>query len=42
MVCPIHVARYDWTHVDTLWERLVGAGLIPVVELSFMPAVLAK
>jgi xylan 1,4-beta-xylosidase len=34
--------QYDWTHVDTLWERLVGAGLVPVVELSFMPAVLAN
>ena len=34
--------QYDWTYVDKLWGRLVGAGLTPVVELSFMPAVLAK
>ena len=28
---------YNFTLVDVLWDRLVDAGLKPVVELSFMP-----
>jgi xylan 1,4-beta-xylosidase len=33
--------RYDFTGVDRLYDRVVGLGLRPVVELSFMPRALA-
>jgi xylan 1,4-beta-xylosidase len=32
---------YDWTRVDSLYDRLLSDGLKPFVELSFMPGALA-
>jgi xylan 1,4-beta-xylosidase len=34
--------RFDFTRVDAIYDRLLQAGLRPVVELSFMPAALAR
>ena len=34
--------RFDFARVDALFDRLLGLGLRPVVELSFMPAALAR
>lgn len=34
--------RFDFARVDALYDRLLGLGLRPVVELSFMPAALAR
>lgn len=34
--------RYDFTRVDAIYDRLLELGLRPVVELSFMPAALAR
>jgi xylan 1,4-beta-xylosidase len=39
---PGGVVRYDFARVDAIYDRLLGLGLRPVVELSFMPAVLAR
>lgn len=40
-----HVVRddrgYDFSRIDTLYDRLLAIGVRPVVELSFMPAALA-
>ena len=33
---------YDWTKADTAWDYQVKQGVTPIVELSFMPAVLAN
>ena len=33
--------QYNWTLIDRSWDYQVGLGLLPVVELSFMPALLA-
>jgi xylan 1,4-beta-xylosidase len=33
--------RFDFTRVDAIYDQLLGLGLRPVVELSFMPAALA-
>jgi xylan 1,4-beta-xylosidase len=35
-------ARYDFTAVDRVYDRLLELGLRPVVELSFMPRDLAR
>lgn len=34
--------RFDFRGVDAIYDRLLGLGLRPVVELSFMPAALAR
>ena len=36
------VLRYDFARVDAIYDRLLELGLRPVVELSFMPAALAR
>jgi xylan 1,4-beta-xylosidase len=33
---------YDFTAIDAIYDQLLGLGLRPVVELSFMPAALAS
>ena len=33
--------QYNWTLIDASWDFQVSLGLTPVVELSFMPALLA-
>ena len=33
--------RFDFSRVDAIYDQLLGLGLRPVVELSFMPAALA-
>ncbi len=33
---------FDFTRVDALYDQLLGLGLRPVVELSFMPAAIAR
>eukprot|EP01052_Picozoa_sp_SAG31_P061583 SAG31_NODE_20656_length_568_cov_1.287846_1_plen_52_part_01 len=33
--------QYNWTLIDRSWDYQMGLGLLPVVELSFMPALLA-
>ena len=35
-------ARYDFTGIDRIYDRLLDIGLRPVVELSFMPRALAS
>ncbi|MGN6794603.1 MAG: GH39 family glycosyl hydrolase [Streptosporangiaceae bacterium] len=40
-VGPGGVLRFDFARVDALYDQLLGLGLRPVVELSFMPAALA-
>ena len=39
---PGGVVRYDFARVDAIYDQLLGLGLRPVVELSFMPAALAR
>jgi len=39
---PDGTLRYDFTAVDAIYDQLLGLGLRPVVELSFMPAALAR
>ena len=39
---PGGVMRFDFARVDAIYDRLLGLGLRPVVELSFMPAALAR
>ena len=34
--------HYDFSRVDAIYDQLLGLGLRPVVELSFMPAALAR
>lgn len=34
--------RYDFDEVDRLYDQILGIGLKPVVELSFMPAAIAR
>jgi xylan 1,4-beta-xylosidase len=34
--------KFDFTAIDATYDRLLGLGLRPVVELSFMPAALAR
>ncbi|MEO8887999.1 MAG: xylan 1,4-beta-xylosidase [Jatrophihabitantaceae bacterium] len=34
--------RFDFTEIDRLYDQLLGLGLRPVVEVSFMPAVIAR
>jgi xylan 1,4-beta-xylosidase len=34
--------RFDFTRIDAIYDRLLELGLRPVVELSFMPAALAR
>jgi xylan 1,4-beta-xylosidase len=34
--------RFDFTAVDAIYDRLLALGLRPIVELSFMPAALAR
>lgn len=34
--------RFDFTTVDAIYDQVLGLGLRPVVELSFMPAALAR
>ena len=34
--------RFDFTAVDALYDQILGIGIRPVVELSFMPAVIAR
>ena len=36
------VLQFDFGRVDAIYDRLLGYGLRPVVELSFMPAALAR
>ena len=33
---------YNWTLLDALYDGIIAAGVTPIVELSFMPAVLAN
>ncbi|HYX50780.1 MAG TPA: hypothetical protein VE843_13610, partial [Ktedonobacteraceae bacterium] len=35
-------ARYDFTAIDQIYDRLLHVGLRPIVEISFMPRDLAK
>ena len=42
VVDPGGAIRFDFARVDALYDRLLGLGLRPVVELSFMPAALAR
>lgn len=39
---PGGVVHYDFARVDAIYDRLLELGLRPVVELSFMPAALAR
>jgi xylan 1,4-beta-xylosidase len=39
---PGGVMRFDFARVDAIYDRLLGLGLRPVVELSFMPTALAR
>jgi xylan 1,4-beta-xylosidase len=39
---PGGVLRFDFARVDALFDQLLEIGLRPVVELSFMPAALAR
>lgn len=41
-VGPGRTLRFDFARVDALYDQLLGKGLRPVVELSFMPAALAR
>jgi xylan 1,4-beta-xylosidase len=41
-VGPGGTLRFDFATVDAIYDRLLGIGLRPVVELSFMPAALAR
>jgi xylan 1,4-beta-xylosidase len=41
-VGPAGVMRFDFARVDAIYDRLLGLGLRPVVELTFMPAALAR
>ncbi len=34
--------HFDFTRVDAIYDQLLGLGLRPIVELSFMPAALAR
>jgi xylan 1,4-beta-xylosidase len=34
--------QYDFSRIDEIYDQLLGLGLRPVVELSFMPAALAR
>ena len=34
--------EYNWTNVDKLWNAIRAAGARPIVELSFMPSLLAN
>jgi xylan 1,4-beta-xylosidase len=34
--------RFDWTNVDAVYDRLLGIGVRPFVELGFMPEALAS
>lgn len=34
--------RYDFTRIDVIYDQVLELGLRPVVELSFMPAALAR
>ncbi len=42
VVGPGGAISFDFARVDALYDRLLGLGLRPVVELSFMPAALAR
>lgn len=39
---PDGTLAFDFTEVDALYDRLLDLGVRPVVELSFMPAALAR
>jgi xylan 1,4-beta-xylosidase len=39
---PDGTLRFDFTTIDAIYDRLLWLGLRPVVELSFMPAALAR
>jgi xylan 1,4-beta-xylosidase len=39
---PNEVLSFDFARVDTIYDQLLEMGLRPVVELSFMPAALAR
>ncbi len=41
-VGPGETLRFDFARVDAIFDRLLEIGLRPVVELSFMPAALAR
>ena len=41
-VGPGGALLFDFARVDALYDQLLGLGLRPVVELSFMPAALAR
>lgn len=34
--------EYNWTLIDKTWDYQVGLGVVPLVELSFMPCVLGE
>ena len=34
--------RYNFTLLDELYDAILGAGMKPIVELSFMPAAIAN
>ncbi len=36
------VLIFNFNHIDAIYDQLLGYGLRPVVELSFMPAALAR
>jgi xylan 1,4-beta-xylosidase len=42
VVGPGGALLFNFARVDALYDRLLGLGLRPVVELSFMPAALAR
>jgi xylan 1,4-beta-xylosidase len=39
---PGGTLRFDFDAIDAIYDQLLGIGLRPVVELSFMPAALAR
>jgi beta-xylosidase len=38
----VEFCRYNWTNVDILWDAIRAANSRPIVELSFMPSLLAN
>ncbi len=39
---PSGALRFDFTRVDAIYDQLLDLGIRPVVELSFMPSVMAR
>lgn len=39
---PKRDASYEWTNLDSVYDKIVASGLRPIVQLSFMPPELAS